>query len=82
MRVGESPTLDGMLADFVSDDRFATSPDGTTMTRQRWSTPVRAVRPFGKVRLASAGEARWHDGAQSWAYLELTIDDVQYDVEP
>ena len=74
--------LDGMLADFVSDDRYATSPDGTTMTRQRWSTPVRAVRPFGKVRLASAGEARWHEGDQSWSYLELTIDDVQYDVEP
>ncbi|WP_157898948.1 DUF6544 family protein [Luteitalea pratensis] len=70
-----------MLADFISDDRYATLPDGTTMVRQRWSTPVRAVRPFGKVLLASAAEARWHPSDDSWAYLELTIDDVRYDPE-
>jgi hypothetical protein len=71
---------DGALVDFVSDDRFAASPDGTTMTRQRWSTPLRGVRGFGRVRLAGAGEARWHDGDRSWSYIELTIDEVRYNV--
>jgi len=72
--------IDGMLADFVSDDRSASSVDGTAMTRRRWSTPVRDTRAFGGVRLASVGEARWHDGHGSWAYLELTIDHVTYNV--
>lgn len=72
--------VDGMLVDFVSDDRSAAAADGTAMTRRRWSTPVRDSRSFGSVRLASTGEARWHDGSRSWAYLELTIDDVTYNV--
>ena len=71
---------DGMLTDFISDDRYAASTDGTTMRRRRWSTPVGAVRPFGTVRLASTGAGQWHDGGHSWAYIELTIDDVRYDV--
>ena len=71
---------DGALLDFVSDDRSATEPDGQTMTRRRWSTPMRDVRSFGQIRLASKGEGRWHDGQQSWSYLEVTIDDVRYDV--
>jgi hypothetical protein len=29
-----------MLADFVSDDRLAASPDGKVFTRKRWSTPI------------------------------------------
>ncbi len=72
--------VDGLLADFVSDDRSAASADGAAMTPRRWSTPVRDQKAFGAVRLASTGEARWHDGSRSWAYLELTIDDVAYDV--
>lgn len=72
----------GALVDFLSDDRFATSEDGRRMTRQRWSTPLREYRPFGAARLASVGEARWHDGDRSWAYLELSIDDVEHGVGP
>lgn len=71
---------DGTLLDFVSDDRFATSSDGRSMTRRRWSTPLRDVRAFGPVHLPSAGEGRWHDDDRSWPYLELTIDDVRYNV--
>ena len=71
---------DGMLIDFVSDDRYAASSDGRTMTRRRWSTPLRDVRAFGPVRLGATGEARWHDGDRSWPYLELTIDEVRYNV--
>lgn len=73
-------SADGTLLDFVSDDRFAASADGTAMTQRRWSTPLRDGRAYGHVWLPAVGEGRWHDGDQSWAYLELTIDDVRYNV--
>jgi hypothetical protein len=71
---------DGTLVDFISDDRLATSADGATMKRERWSTPLRGVRAFGPIRLSAVGEARWHHGARSWSYIELTIDEVRYNV--
>ena len=72
----------GELIDFVSDDRFQASADGKTMTRCRWSTPVGGYRTYGTVRLSSGGEARWHEQNGDYAYIELTIDDVQYNVRP
>jgi len=70
----------GELSDFVSDDRSQTSRDGTTLRRLRWSTPLGAYRSFGAVRLASTGEGWWHEPNGEYAYLQLTIDDVQYNV--
>lgn len=70
----------GDLIDFDSDDRSAASADGTAARRLRWSTPLREPRQFGGVRLMSAGEGRWHEGRGSWAYIELKIDEVTYDV--
>lgn len=72
----------GELTDFVSDDRYHLSPDGKVSTRRRWSTPVKGYRSFGAVRLFSAGEARWHTGDGSFAYIELDVDDVVYNVSP
>ena len=72
----------GELTDFVSEDRYQTQPDGTIMRRLRWSTPVGRYRSFGAVRLASEGQGRWHDPEGEYAYIELTIDDVQYNVAP
>jgi hypothetical protein len=46
----------------------------------RWSTPLADYRPFGPVRLASGGEAQWHEPSGDYAYIELTLDDVQYNV--
>jgi uncharacterized protein DUF6544 len=69
----------GALIDFWSDDRYRTSADGKTV-KVRWSTPLRDYRSLGGVRLASSGEGRWHDENGEWAYIELTIDDVQYNV--
>ncbi|BCS32205.1 hypothetical protein TBR22_A14150 [Luteitalea sp. TBR-22] len=69
---------DGRLVDFVSDDRSATSPDGTTMVPRRWSTPLLAYRRFGTATLASRGEARWHEGVDSWAYIELEFEAIEY----
>jgi hypothetical protein len=69
----------GELTNFISDDRYAVSSDGT-MRALRWSTPVAAYRQFGAVRLISRGEGRWQEAGGEYAYIELTIDDVQYNV--
>jgi hypothetical protein len=68
----------GELTNFVSDDRYQTSPDGRTMKQVRWSTPLSGYRWFGPVRLAVAGEARWHEASGEYAYIELVFDDIQY----
>ena len=70
----------GELIDFVSDDRYQASPDGRRMTRRRWSTPVTGYRRFGPMRLIATGEARWHTPDGSFAYIELEVDDVAYNV--
>lgn len=72
----------GELMNFVSDDRFQTSADGTTMKLVRWSTPIRGHHPYGAMRLPSGGEGRWHDAEGEYAYIDLMIDDVRYNVEP
>ena len=70
----------GELTNFWSDDRYQTSSDGKGARKVRWSTPLGRYRSFGRVRLASGGEGRWHEPDGEYAYIELTIDDVQYNV--
>jgi hypothetical protein len=70
----------GELTNFCSDDRYALMPDGKTVKRLRWSTPLTAYRSFGRVRLSSAGEGRWHEPEGEYAYIELTLDDIAYNV--
>jgi len=69
----------GDLVNFVSDDRFQSGTQGAPV-RMRWSTPVHGYRSFGAVRLASAGAGRWHDAQGEYSYIELTIDDVRYNL--
>ncbi len=68
------------LVNFWSDDRGELSADGRTLTPARWSTPVANYHVFGPVRLASHGEARYPRPTGEFAYLELEIDDVVYNV--
>lgn len=68
---------DGRLADFWSDDRGKAEAGGTAQGR-RWSTPVRAFRAFGPLTLMADAEARWHEAAGPYTYLELTLDAVRY----
>ncbi len=70
----------GELTNFWSNDRYQTSPEGKSRKKVRWSTPLSGYRSFGPVRLASGGEARWHEASGEYAYIELTLDDVQYNV--
>jgi hypothetical protein len=70
------------LVNFVSDDRLAGSSNGRTFTPRRWSTPLTDYRSVGGRRLATHGDARWGGPhpQESFTYLELTIDDIAYNV--
>ena len=70
----------GDLVDFVSDDRMSTSPDGSTFTPQRWSTPICDYRTLGSRRIATYGEGRWHtiDPRSQFAYLEYNLDAITF----
>jgi len=72
----------GLLTDFVSDDRSRASRDGRTYTRLRFSTPLRDYRPYGPVRLAAHGQARWHAPAPEgeFTYGEFELLEIAYDV--
>jgi hypothetical protein len=72
----------GELVNFWSDDRRRASTDGRTLDAIRWSTPLTGRRSFGAVRLASRGEGRWHEPAGEYAYIELEIEEVAYNVRP
>jgi hypothetical protein len=67
----------GELVDFVSDDRLAASGDGTTFRPLRWSTPVSDYRDFGRRRLFSRGEGRWHPPEGEYVYLELELVELE-----
>jgi hypothetical protein len=71
---------DGLLTNFISDDRSRSSPDGKVFTRLRFSTPVRDYRDFGSVRLAGHGEARWTLPEGEFTYGEFDLQDVAYNV--
>lgn len=70
----------GELTNFVSDDRYQTTADGTGLRRLRWSTPVGGYRRYGAVHLAWGGQGLWHERDGEYAYIELTFDDVRYNV--
>jgi hypothetical protein len=70
---------DGRLTDFWSDDRLQVSP-GADPKRFRWSTPVAAYRTEGCPRIWSRGEARWHEPEGEYAYIEIELDDISYNV--
>jgi hypothetical protein len=67
----------GELVDFMSDDRLAASPDGTTFTPRRWSTPLGEYHSFGRRRVATRAEGRWHPPEGAFAYLELDLLDLE-----
>jgi len=86
---------DGLLSNFVSDDRARSSSDGKTFTGLRFSTPVRWYKPLGyfvdrgrstakseigEVRLAAYGDARWSLPEEEFTYAEFEILSVGYNV--
>jgi hypothetical protein len=71
---------DGLLTNFISDDRSRSSSDGKVFTRLRFSTPVRDYREFESVRLAGHAEARWTLPEGEFTYGEFDLQDVAYNV--
>jgi len=69
---------DGLLFNFISDDRSRSSLDGKTFSRLRFSTPVRDYRDFGPARLPAHGEARWMLPEGEFTYGEFELQDVTY----
>jgi hypothetical protein len=72
----------GELVSFVSDDRSAASSDGGTLTRMRWSTPLREYAQMGPARVATRGDAVWHPATGAYAYGEFKLTSLANDVEP
>jgi hypothetical protein len=71
----------GDLANFWSDDRPVVSAGGETRPA-RWSTPAGdTYRQFGAVRLGARGQARWHEPSGDYAYIEIELEDVQYNMQ-
>jgi hypothetical protein len=68
------------LVDFQSDDRRQASTGGGRMRAVRWSTPLGDYRRFGAATLTSRGEARWHEPAGTYAYIEIILDDIQFNL--
>jgi hypothetical protein len=71
----------GDLVNFWSDDRYQIASGGAAR-RLRWSTPLMDYKSFGPARLAARGEARWREPQGEYAYIELTLDDIRYNVQP
>jgi hypothetical protein len=73
--------VDGLLTNFVSDDRSRASVDGKSFTRLQFSTPVRDYRHFGPARLAQHGEARWRLADGEFTYGEFDLQEVSYNAQ-
>jgi hypothetical protein len=73
---------DGLLTNFMSDDRSRSSADGKQFTPLRFTTPVRNYRNFGPARLAAHGEARWRLPEGEFTYVELDLHQVTYNIQP
>lgn len=71
---------DGDLVDFISDDRAANSPDGTTFTPLRWSTPLHDYAQIGPARVPTKAETRWHPDSGAWNYGEFELTSLAYNV--
>jgi hypothetical protein len=63
----------GELIDFVSDDRYMMSEDDSSLTAQRWSTPVAGYREVGERRVFTTGEGRWHLPGGQFVYFEAEL---------
>lgn len=71
---------EGLLTNFISDDRSRSSPDGKSFTRLRFSTPVRDYRDFGGMYLAAHGDARWRLPEGEFTYGEFNLQQIEYNV--
>jgi len=70
----------GELLNFVSDDRGALQKDGS-LRRVRWSTPMREYREFEGRRVATRGEAIFHDPEGDFVYGRFVLKAIRFDIQ-
>lgn len=69
----------GELVNFWSHDRRKGEADGS-MRVVPWSTPIHNYRAFGHARLGSRGVGIWHEPDGPFAYVEVEVDEVAYNL--
>jgi hypothetical protein len=65
----------GELINFISDDRYYSSPSGK-MQKARWMTPVKIYKEEGGIRFPSYGEAIWAKPEGNFTYAEMKIKSI------
>jgi len=65
----------GELVNFVSEDRYAASDDGTG-TRLKWSTPLRDYKMINGYKLASYAEAIYTYPEGDFTYATFTLKNI------
>jgi hypothetical protein len=70
---------EGELVNFESGDRQKIEPDGK-MRALPWSTPMHGYRAFGPVRIGSHGLGIWHQADGPFAYVEIEVDELAYNI--
>lgn len=74
-------TFDGdRLVNFVSDDRFRASEDGTEFTAQTWSTPLAGHSDDEGHHVITSGVGRWRDPKGWFTYVEMEFEDIDLDL--
>lgn len=71
---------EGALIDFASDDRYQSS-DGKVYKNFRWTTPVKNYKDFNGRKIASYGEAIWHESGRNFCYGKFNIVEVEYNLK-
>ena len=69
----------GELVNFKSNDRWKIEAGGS-MRAVPWSTPFHNYRAFGHARLGSRGAGVWHQSDGPFAYVEIEVDEIAYNL--
>lgn len=69
----------GELINFISDDRYATLPDGT-MKKFTWSTPIHAYKKINGFNLPAEADVIYAYPKGDFCYGKFTTQNVKYNV--
>ncbi len=68
---------EGQLTNFISDDRYASQPDGT-MKKFTWSTPIRSYKKINAHQLPAEADAIYAYPNGDFCYGKFSTLDVKY----
>jgi len=64
---------EGKLVDFIAERYMET-------TKETWSTPVSGYREYSGIRLPAKGKAVWKLKSGDFAYIEIELVDIEYNI--